>query len=264
VSRYADDRGGFAADTDFEPFVPQPERGRVFRAERRVRLSDADASGRLRLDAVARYLQDVATDDVAETGWGAGEHFWLVRRTAIQQVRPFAIEETVDLTTWSSGAGTVAASRRTSLKGNRGGLIETESIWAHLGRDFRPLRLGEDFYEVYGESTCGRRISHKLELAGLAEGALREPWPLRLTDIDVLGHVNNAAFWEAVEEVAARDSVRLDGTFEAVLEFRRPIDSGDAVELVRVAGPDGLRLALTVAGDERAIALVRLAATPGG
>jgi hypothetical protein len=36
-----------------------------------LRLSDMDARGRLRLDAVARYLQDVASDDVDETGWGS-------------------------------------------------------------------------------------------------------------------------------------------------------------------------------------------------
>jgi hypothetical protein len=42
----------------------------VFAAGRRIRLADIDARGRLRLDAVTRF-QDVAIDDVEETGWGA-------------------------------------------------------------------------------------------------------------------------------------------------------------------------------------------------
>ena len=44
--------------------MPQPPSGRTFRVSYRIRLSDADATGRLRLDAVARYLQDAAIDDV--------------------------------------------------------------------------------------------------------------------------------------------------------------------------------------------------------
>ena len=40
---------------------------RRFSARRPIRLSDTDERGRLRLDAVARYLQDVAADDVAVT-----------------------------------------------------------------------------------------------------------------------------------------------------------------------------------------------------
>ena len=49
-----------------ESLAPPPDRGRVFRSGRRVRLSDADPTGRLRLDACARYLQDVGNDDTAD------------------------------------------------------------------------------------------------------------------------------------------------------------------------------------------------------
>ena len=51
-----------------DPSLPRPTTGRTFAAERRVRLSDIDAHGRVRLDSVARFLQDVAIDDVQETG----------------------------------------------------------------------------------------------------------------------------------------------------------------------------------------------------
>jgi acyl-ACP thioesterase len=44
--------------------IPVPRRGRTYSARRRLRLADMDASGRLRLDALARFLQDVAIDDV--------------------------------------------------------------------------------------------------------------------------------------------------------------------------------------------------------
>jgi acyl-ACP thioesterase len=239
--------------------VPFPSAGRTLTAARRVRLSDADARGRLRLDAVARYLQDVATDDVIETNWGSPDHFWLVRRTLVRVIRPISLEEVVELTTWASGAGSSSASRRTTLAGDRGGLIEAESIWVHLGRELRPERFGGDFYEVYGPSTNGRKITPRLELPDPPATAECSSWTLRFCDLDVLGHLNNAAYWEAIEEAAARNGVSLAHSLEAVLEFRQPIDLEDEVELLYSPRENGFELALTAAGEIRAVASIRLA-----
>ena len=196
----------------FTGLVPPPPSGRTFRRSCGVRLADAGPRGRMRLDAVARYLQDVATDDVLETGWGAPDHFWLVRRALIQQLRPLGMEEQVELTTWSSGVGASSAARRTTLAGERGGLIEAESIWVHLGRALRPERIVTgNFFELYGIPAAGRKITPRLELPDPPPGAERTPWPLRYADLDVLGHVNNAAYWEAVEEAAMRYGIDLGG-----------------------------------------------------
>jgi acyl-ACP thioesterase len=218
---------------------------RVYRAERRIRLSDMDAGGRLRLDAVARYLQDVASDDVADAGWSSDEHVWVVRRTELEIAAPFAGDEAVELATWCSGTGASAAARRTTIAGDRGGRIEAEVVWIHLDRDLQPARLPQRFHDVYAASAEGRGVSTRLARRGPVEGDAR-PWPLRATDVDLLGHVNNAVYWSAVEET-------LWPLEHAVLEYRRPIDLDDAVEL-RVGGGE---LAFAVAGELRAAASTR-------
>jgi len=124
--------------------------GRRFGAQRQVRLSDTDEAGRLRLDAVARYLQDVAADDVADAGFRPEDHVWVVRRTWIAQSTPCWADENIELQTWCSGIASAAAARRYSLTGDRGGRLEAESIWIHLDRDLRPLRHGERFLAVSG------------------------------------------------------------------------------------------------------------------
>ena len=48
---------------DPSPLAPLPEVGRRFTGERKVRLGDVGRSGRLRLDALTRYTQDVSDDD---------------------------------------------------------------------------------------------------------------------------------------------------------------------------------------------------------
>jgi acyl-ACP thioesterase len=237
--------------------VSLPERptgGRVYRARRRLRLSDMDAGGRLRLDAVARYLQDVASDDVLDAGWAPDEHVWVVRRTEISVVRSFRGDAEIDLATWCSGVGASAAARRTTLLGDGGGRVEAESVWIHLARDLRPARLPSRFHAVYTPSATGRGVSTKLELRGPADG-VAVPWPLRVTDVDVLGHVNNAVYWSAVEGVLADRGAEPD---DAVVEFRRPVDLGDEVELRVEARGRAIELAFDVAGSTRAAARMRV------
>jgi len=219
---------------------------RRFRIERTIGLSDVDATGRLRLDVVARYLQDAASEDVIDVGRPPSRHFWVVRRTELEVVEPFADDLRVELETWASGTAPTAASRRYSLHGSGGGHIEAESVWIHLDRDLRPLRLDDGFLEIYGPSTEGRRASTKLTLPPPTVPPDRD-WPIRVVDIDRLGHVNNAAYWAPLEEVWAG---RLGGRLRAVLEYRKPIDLGERVEIAH----DGDAAWLVVDGEVRSAA----------
>ena len=202
--------------------------GRRFSAERPIRLSDSDASGRLRHDAIARFLQDIAADDVLDAGWAPDEHIWVVRRTVLDVLQPFLTDTAVALTTWCGAVAGSAAARRTSVVGDRGGRVEAEMIWIHLDASLQPQRLGDRFLSIYGASAEGRRASTRLVLEGPTDHATVTTWPLRSTDIDQLGHVNNAAYWIAIEE-----RFELSTTHRAVLEYRQPLDLDDTVELLQ-------------------------------
>ena len=63
-------------------FVPDPSAGRIYTTARTVRSTDATPGGRLRLDALARYLQEAAEDDVIDAGWQE-PYDWLLRKSAV-------------------------------------------------------------------------------------------------------------------------------------------------------------------------------------
>jgi acyl-ACP thioesterase len=237
-----------------EPLVPSPLAGRTFDSTRRIRISDRDGQGRLRLDAVARFFQDVATDDADETGWGAPEHLWVVRRLRIDVVAPLLDDREVELLTWCSGTAALAAGRRLSLTGDRGGRIELDSVWIHLGPDARPARI--EGFGVYAESAGGRVVSTRLELPEPPRSGRRAPWPLRVSDIDLLGHMNNAAYWEAVEQAMLRAGPDPRRPARAQLDYRHAIDLEDELALVEVSQNGRLTVAFAVDEIVKAVASV--------
>jgi len=179
---------------------PRPEQGRVFGARRTVRLGDTTPDGRLRLDALARYLQDVAEDDVADAGWEEPVG-WLVRRTTLVVERFAAKGEDVLLETFCTGLAARWAERTTTVTGSAGARLQAQALWVAVDpASGRPARLSEAFGALYGPSAGERSVSARLDKRPPPEGARRRPWPLRATDLDVVGHVNNAVHWAAVEE----------------------------------------------------------------
>jgi acyl-ACP thioesterase len=238
-----------------DELVPIPERGRTFSARRRVRLADLDPQSRVRLDAVARWLQDIAIDDVDETGWGVPEHLWFVRTVRVDVLGPLLEDREVELVTWCSGVAALAAGRRWSVSGDRSGRVEVDSVWIHLGPDALPARILE--FGVYGDAAGGRRVSTRTTLPEPAPGNARVPWPLRATDVDLHGHVNNAVHWQAVEHLlAAGPGPDVRRPLRARLDFREPIDLGEHVELVVDAQPRRLHAGFEVGGRTKAVALV--------
>ncbi len=230
---------------DTEPLAPLPASGRTFSGERTVRLGDAGLDGGLRLDALARFLQDIAADDAFDAG--LRDASWVVRRTTIViDGRPI-YGDRISLTTFCGGLGSRWAERRTTVTGPTSRL-EASSLWVSLDRvSGRPVPLPERFLAAFGEASGGRTASSRLVLPGPHPGAVGSPWPLRPTDFDVLGHVNNAVAWSIVE-----DDPVVSGRVD--LEYRHPIEPGTDMRLV--ASDDGTMRWLTSASGAHVAARI--------
>jgi len=227
------------AEPAADRLLPLPPAGRTFTAGRRVRFGDLSPGGRLRFDALARFLQDVSSDDTSDAGL-ENDVAWVVRRTVVEVTAGPAFREHIDLTTFCSGIGGRWAERRVSIVGEHGAAIESVSLWVHLDAESgRPLLLPADFHEHYDVAAQGRVVSARLQHpSAVPDDAERRSWPLRFADFDLLGHVNNAATWAMVEDVLA-DRPHLRPPLRAELEYRLAIERDDRVELAFVDEPDG-------------------------
>ena len=217
--------------TEFE-FVPLTDRGRRFRTDVVVRLDHADVNGALRVDGIARFLQDVATDDSNDADLESDDT-WVVRRTNLRLVDGARWPRYLDrmaLTTWCGGVGAAWAERRTNIEVEGKIVIEAAGLWVPIDSTGHPVRLRQNFFDVYGEVARERRVSGRVTTPSIPDGAQRRPWPLRVADLDIIGHVNNAAVWQAVSDVALSPLSSVSVTHHASIEY------DDDVTLVTVPG----------------------------
>jgi acyl-ACP thioesterase len=238
----------------FSELVPPPASGRIFIQSIRPSLGDCAPSGRIRLDGIARCLQDVAYSDVEEAGL-ADSAVWVVRRTRINVRRFPRFAEHLAVRTFCSGLGRMWAERRTTiaLEGSSDNDVEAVSLWVHLDpASWRPTPFSDEEIAVYGAAAGGRRVTARLRHPLPAEATRSVRWGFRLTDCDLAGHINNASYWQPLEEellLGGEDPRSLD----AEIEYRNPSQSGEKVVLC-----DGeWRWILSEAGETHASIRIR-------
>jgi acyl-ACP thioesterase len=220
-----------------------PAQGRVFRSGRRVRLGDVDPLGRLRLDALARYLQDVSGDDTDDSGLPDAQD-WVVRRTVVEQRRAAVLGERLELATFCSGYGSRWAERRVSILGEGGAVVDAVTVWVHVDpATGRPKALSEAFHALYDAAAGGREVLARQvhdPLAVGTDGVATFAWQPRAADLDILDHANNAVAWAILEELRNRVLVDAEAPrggpddllahdFRAEVEFRDAVDRSAVV-----------------------------------
>jgi acyl-ACP thioesterase len=231
--------------TDDE-LVPPPADGRLFRHPVAAGLADAAPSGRVRLDAIARWLQDAALADVVDSGLDGGG-VWVLRRLRLRVARFPRFGEALEVATFCSGTGALVAERRSTVRlagadgatgGARAGdaVVEALALWVHLDPDgTHPRPLPEGFETVYGAAAAGRRVRARLRHPATPPGDVgARAWQFRAADLDLAGHVNNSVYWQVLEEeLVATEPQRID----VEIEYRAAADAGEAT----VVAAEGMR-----------------------
>lgn len=239
-----------------------PDAGYVYRTAWRVATGDIGGDLHLRLDSVARYIQEVGAENLVDAGEAEEHPHWLVQRTVIDVIEPIEFPNEVSLSRWCSALSSRWCTMRVDLVGSDGGRIETEGFWIAINaKTLTPQRVSDTLIERFASTTTEHRLKWRPWLQDPDEPDEAMPFPLRRTDIDLFEHVTNTAYWHAIHEVMALAPDVCTAPYRAVIEYRRPIKYGENVTLVWRRCDDTqvpeVHIALTVGDDVRAAALLR-------
>lgn len=217
---------------DFE-MIDAPGIGRSFSMTDRVRLNDSSPEGHLRLDALVRYSQTLSNDDTNDSGLEE-DLAWIARSTVIDVLRPAAVDEPLELTTFCGGLGRTWAERRVSVHGTSGPCYEVATLWVSIEpTELRPRRLSEQFLEIYSPSAQGRKVSAKQRISRPSEALMatgeRLQWTPRWTDYDRFGHMNNVVYWSAIQHALG---VSAGGGTRLLIEHGAGVQPEDHTEMV--------------------------------
>jgi acyl-ACP thioesterase len=222
--------------------VPDPHPD-VFDVQWPLRVADVDREGRLKLDAAARHIQDIGSDQLRELGYEETHPLWIVRRTMIDLIRPIEFKDTLRLRRWCSGTSNRWCEMRVRIDGKRNrGLIESEAFWININRETQgPARISDDFLSGLQRTTDVDRLRWKSYLkAGSRDDAEDiRPYPVRVSDIDIFDHVNNSVYWSVVEDYLASQPTLLAAPLRVTIEHDLPVALGDELEIIRHVYPAG-------------------------
>jgi acyl-ACP thioesterase len=211
--------------------VDEPGVGRVFERSLLPGIADAGPDGRVRLDAIARWLQDAAYADLLDSGV-EDEGVWIVRRARMRVDHFPRFGDPVTVRTFCSGLGRFSAERRTSVR-SASAAVEAVALWVWIDLETgRPKRFESEFLALYEPSAAGRDAPTRLRHEQPPDDCERRPWSFRATDEDIAGHINNSHYWAPLEEeLAAAPPESID----VEIEYREPMLPGP-VQLLRAPG----------------------------
>jgi acyl-ACP thioesterase len=241
-----------------KPLAAMPDTGYVYRTSWPVATGDIDDELHLRLDGVARYIQEVGAENLADTGEAEAHPHWIVNRTVIDVIEPIKWPSDVTFSRWCSALSLRWCTMRVDLVGSEGGRIETEGFWIAINADtLTPSRVSDTLTEKFASTTTEHRLKWRKWLDDPDVVDTVTPFALRRTDIDFFQHVTNAAYWHAIHEVIAEHRDVCTAPYRAVVEYRKPIRFGEAVTIQSKRSGDEVHVALAVGDDVRAAALLR-------
>jgi len=181
-----------------------------------VKFYEGDGSGLVTVRSLCNYLQAVANNHSRSRGTSI-DHFeaenltWVYSRFLLEITRYPKCFEPLTAYTWRSGFNTFFAYREFVIAGGDGLTAAAgTTVLALIDRDTRkpvpiPNSLTGQFAPELGSAII-RREERLSDPAGVDTG---KEFPVRTSDIDINGHVNNAAYIEWITECVPEATARI-------------------------------------------------------
>lgn len=175
--------------------------------ESRVRISECDNTGKLRLSSIINYFQDCSTLQSELLGVGGDfcrEHkrAWVLSSWQIVVERYPALAEEIKVRTWATAFKGLFGERNFCIEDKDGNMIAyANSLWVYMDIEKgRPTKPRPEEIEPYGvgEPLEMEQMSRKISLPEQAE--VKESFRVWKYQIDTNNHMNNCQYVQMAME----------------------------------------------------------------
>lgn len=215
-----------------------------------VPLSLCDRTARLSTEGAFALFMDIAAEHAEFLGLGgaamaARHRFWLTVRTRVRFFRCPALLEPVTAATWPGKPEKVRCERYYTLRSGDELLADGKTEWAVMDTDTKGICTLEGLYPpeltLPDETAGGGPFVRMRDAFDEAESAR---CLVRSTDIDLGGHMNNAAYVRALMGTFSSEERRALDIREMEVCFRAPCYEGETLSVRRRRTGAGTEIAM--------------------
>ena len=226
--------------------------------------SMCDASGRLGVPDAFALFMDIATEHAEQLGIGMNGLmkqglFWLTARTRVRFFRRPAMVETVTARTWPEKPERSRCNRDYVLEANGERLAEGKTEWMIMnlktGRLYPTDSVFPEDMDLVEERVTPEPFMRMAD--DFADTHDFGSYTVRSTDIDLGGHMNNAAYVRAIAGAFSTAAWREMDIREMEVAFRAQCYEGSVLRIQRRAAGEATEVRLSC--DGKTIVLARIA-----
>lgn len=172
----------------------------IWKEEFKVRINEVGFDGKIKLNALFNYLQEVATNHanaigIGKDNLGRKNYYWILSRVSVEIYDNLRFGDELKVVTWPKGIDKLYAIRDYEIYKSTGELIANgTSSWIILDAETykpqRPKVMGDQYKTVPMSAIKEPAIKIKPE----KEGEVRYQLTASYEHLDVNNHVNNAVY----------------------------------------------------------------------
>ena len=227
----------------------------IYESELTILPSMCDAEGKLGVPDAFGLFMDMAAAHAEHLGTGFKDMmprglFWLTVRTKLRFHRRPELIETVRAITWPETPERSRCNRDYILKKGDETLIEGKTEWMVMNTRTGRLWPADSVFPADLEVSEERVLPEPLSRLSddLQDAEELGTYTVRSTDIDLGGHMNNAAYVHAIAGMFSSADWKALDIREMEVAFRTPCFEGEVLRVQKQPTPEGLAIRLSREG----------------
>ncbi|MBU1077719.1 MAG: hypothetical protein KKH98_10525 [Spirochaetes bacterium] len=214
-----------------------------------IKTFDVDFNRKLKLNALFKYFQEIASNHAEHLGWGYEAlqkkgFFWLLSRMKINVKRLPEWKEDVVIQTWPKGVERLFALRDFLIMDKeKRVIVEASSVWILYDiKASRPARV-EKFIKdpgLFSSRHAVNEVPGRIEPSDELETVNEKK--VVYSDIDVNEHVNNTRYLEWIQDSFDREMFQKQNIQSLQVNFLKEVRYSDTVLIKKSQDRDGLTM----------------------